>query len=158
MTKLNMERLITIEKPINFDNGVNSSHSRILPLFIGILILGLIATTLYFYFETKSLRENNQKTSIKRSENSDLKENLKTHILLPDEEPTIATINNINVLKQENPEFYKNGENGDILFIYTQKAILYDKDQDKILNIAPIVTGTFLTPTATTTITPTKKK
>jgi hypothetical protein len=68
-------------------------------------------------------------------------------MLLPDEQPTIATLVDIDALKEENPEFYKNAKNGDLLVIYSEKAILFREDEGKIINVAPV----FLEPTEGTT-------
>lgn len=63
---------------------------------------------------------------------------LKEIMLLPDEQPTIATLVDIDALKEENPEFYKNAKNGDLLVIYSEKAILFREDEKRIINVAPV--------------------
>jgi hypothetical protein len=72
---------------------------------------------------------------------------LREIMLLPDEQPTIATLVDIEALKEENPEFYKNAKNGDLLVIYSEKAILFREEEGKIINVAPV----FLEPTEGTT-------
>jgi hypothetical protein len=53
----------------------------------------------------------------------------------------------IEALKEENPEFYKNAKNGDLLVIFSEKAILFREEEGKIINVAPV----FLEPTEGTT-------
>lgn len=55
-----------------------------------------------------------------------------------DEIPTVATISDKDKLAGQ--VFFKNAENGDILFAYTNamKAILYRPTTNKIINVAPI--------------------
>lgn len=55
-----------------------------------------------------------------------------------DETPTVATISDKEKLAGQ--VFFKNAENGDILFAYTNamKAILYRPTTNKIINVAPI--------------------
>lgn len=55
-----------------------------------------------------------------------------------DETPTVATISDKEKLAGQ--VFFKNAENGDILFAYTNamKAILYRPSTNKIVNVAPI--------------------
>ena len=66
-------------------------------------------------------------------------EKLRRHILLPtDEEPTVATIIDVEALREENPEFYKDAQNDDQLIIFTKKAILYRDGEDIIINVAPV--------------------
>jgi hypothetical protein len=72
---------------------------------------------------------------------------LREIMLLPDEQPTIATLVDVEALKEENPEFYKNAKNGDLLVIYSEKAILFREDDGKIINVAPV----FLEPAEGTT-------
>lgn len=67
-------------------------------------------------------------------------ENLREIMLLPDEQPTIATLVDVDALKEENPEFYKNAQNGDLLVIYSEKAILFREDEKRIINVAPVFT------------------
>lgn len=52
-------------------------------------------------------------------------------------EPTVATIVDITKLRERNP-FYNNAENGDFLIVTQTRAILYDPDQDIILDVVPV--------------------
>jgi hypothetical protein len=68
-------------------------------------------------------------------------------MLLPDEQPTVATLVDIEALKEENPEFYENAQNGDLLVIYSEQAILFREEEKRIINVAPV----FMEPTEGTT-------
>lgn len=70
-------------------------------------------------------------------------ESLSRIMLLPQEEPTIATVVNVDRLKQENPLFYKDAENGDRLFLFVQnrQAILFRPQANKIINITSLDVG-----------------
>lgn len=60
------------------------------------------------------------------------------HIVLPtDVEPTVATIADVETLRQRNA-FYSKAENGDHLIVTPDRAILYDPDKDIILDVAPV--------------------
>lgn len=60
------------------------------------------------------------------------------HMNLPDTpEPTVATIVDIEKLKQRNA-FYTPAENGDYLIVTSTRAVLYDPDTDRILDVVPI--------------------
>ena len=54
------------------------------------------------------------------------------------EEPTMATLLDIEELKKENPEFYENAKEGDFLVIYSEKAIIFRETENKIINVAPV--------------------
>lgn len=63
---------------------------------------------------------------------------VKRHIAIPDGvEPTVATIVDVEALRQRNP-FYLKAENGDHLVVTTERAILYDPDEDVILDVIPV--------------------
>ncbi len=55
-----------------------------------------------------------------------------------DEQPTVATVQDADLLRQGNPLFYKDAENGDRLLVWSDKAVLYSTKQDKLLAVMPI--------------------
>lgn len=60
-------------------------------------------------------------------------------IFLPkDETPTVMSIMDVETLKKENGEFYKDVIKGDILIIYSDKAIIFRREEKKIVNVAPV--------------------
>ncbi len=65
-------------------------------------------------------------------------EKVRTHINIPeDPEPTVATIVDIERLRESSP-FYEKAENGDHLIITTERAILYDPNNDVVLDVVPV--------------------
>lgn len=52
-------------------------------------------------------------------------------------EPTVATIVDVAKLRESNP-FYAKAENGDFLVVTPTRAILYDPDSNKILDVVPV--------------------
>lgn len=56
-----------------------------------------------------------------------------------DQEPTVARVEDPDVLKEGNPDFYKDTQVGDYLVLYPQRAIIFRLDEKRIVNIAPIV-------------------
>ncbi|MBD3311827.1 MAG: hypothetical protein GF349_05070 [Candidatus Magasanikbacteria bacterium] len=62
-----------------------------------------------------------------------------THILLPtDEKPVVATITDADSLIQEQ-SFYKDARNGYKVIIYSSKAIIYDPNNDILINVGPVI-------------------
>lgn len=60
-------------------------------------------------------------------------------IFLPkDETPTVMSVMDVDSLKKENEEFYKDVIKGDILIIYSDKAIIFRREEKKIVNVAPV--------------------
>jgi len=54
-----------------------------------------------------------------------------------DVEPTVATIVDVELLKQRNP-FYEKAKNGDNLIVTPTRAILYDSKEKKIIDVVPV--------------------
>lgn len=64
------------------------------------------------------------------------------HMVLPDgETPTVATVSDPSKLKDQ--RFFANAKKGDKVLIYSgaQKAILYDPQADRIIEVAPVNIG-----------------
>lgn len=61
--------------------------------------------------------------------------------LPPDEKPTIATVSDLEKLKDQ--QFFANARIGNKVFIFTQakKAILYDVENNRIIEVAPLNMG-----------------
>lgn len=69
-------------------------------------------------------------------------------IILPQgEDPNVATVTDIEKLKDQ--PFFVDGKNGDQVLLYTnaKKVILYDPSSKKIVNVAPLTVGNTQTPT-----------
>jgi hypothetical protein len=90
-----------------------------------------------------------QKPSVTpKLETSLLIEKVGKHILVnQSEEPTVATVQDPEALRQTNPEFYKDASAGDRLLIWSDKAILYSETRDQIIAVLPV---TFFPPPAQT--------
>jgi len=58
-------------------------------------------------------------------------------VIEDDIDPTVATIIDIDTLKARNP-FYAKAENGDYLIVTTDRAILYSKKLNVILDVVPV--------------------
>lgn len=64
---------------------------------------------------------------------------VRQHMDLPLEPvPTVATIQDIDALRQSNNAFYDRAKNGDHLLITPTRAILYDPDSDRIIDVVPV--------------------
>lgn len=103
-----------------------------------LVVVGLVVSTVYFYNEYQKVKKTPGlivKEEIKLVTNS-----IRRFMELPaNEEPTLATITDINKLNGQ--EFFKNAINGDKILIYTKaaKAILYRPSTNKVIEFAPLV-------------------
>lgn len=102
----------------------------------GAVLLLIIASLLGYFFFTKA---NSPTVAVKSDEVTRLIEELSQIYDLPTGEvPTIATVTDVEKLKDQ--PFFEKAKNGDKVIIYNQakKAILYDPVSRKILEIAPL--------------------
>jgi len=108
-------------------------------LLAGTIIL-LLAVGLYASFASQAARD---PSYMSQSDIDSLVAHVGTLILLPQgEEPTIATVTDLNALKGQ--AFFANAALGDKVLMYpkAQEAVLYDPSQDKVIQVAPLtVTG-----------------
>lgn len=117
---------------------IRLTRRELLLLFIILLLFAVVATIGLLYIKERKKAQN--PTQIASEEAQRIKDNVSRHILLPqDENPTIATIVDVDKLKEDNSEFYKNAENGDKVLIYSKQAIIYSPTKDIIINVAPVI-------------------
>lgn len=102
----------------------------------------LVTFSLYFYIELSSIKSNPNK--ILAEENRKIISQVGKLIVLPKgETPTIATLTDMERLKEQ--LFFANAKKGDKILIYTssKKAILYNPESNKIIEVAPVNIGNF---------------
>lgn len=119
-----------------------SARNRPLLIFslLVLLVVGLSATSIYFYRRYHRLSFTSTEAS--QEEAKKLVAEVGKLIVLPqDETPTVATVSDPEKLKIQ--AFFTDAKKGDKVLIYTnaKKAILYDPEAKKIVNVAPITIG-----------------
>lgn len=108
-------------------------------IFVIIVILILAGVGGYYFLQyqkTQELLKDPTKAAV--IENQALIEKVGTLILLPTEEPRIATVSDKTQLAGQS--FFVNAENGDKVLIYSQakKAILYRPSVNKIIEVTSV--------------------
>lgn len=101
-----------------------------------VMILFFILAVFTVFFGYIFIKEYN---APKGTHNEIIIQKLSKLIILPDENPDIATISDVKSLKESDSEFYKDSKDGDQLILYTSKAIIFREDQNIIVNVAPII-------------------
>ena len=106
-------------------------------LFLIVLILaGLLVYKVYIEKQQPQVSY----TDLAKQEREEVIAKVGSHIVLPNNEiPTLATVSDASQLKQY--PFFQNAATGDKVLIYSQskKAILYRPSEDKIVEIAPVM-------------------
>lgn len=108
-------------------------------LLIGLIIV-LVAAIGYLYTQYSALKADPTKEA--QAEVDRLVSQVSKLIVLPtDEQPTVATVSDIEKLKDQ--PFFAKAQNGNKVLIYTgaKKAILFDPVANKIIEVAPINIG-----------------
>lgn len=109
---------------------------RVIWVLAGVIIL-LIVGFGALYLRDKNILLNKQK--IVTQEVDKLLADVSNLVALPiDEEPTIFTVMNVDILKQRDPEFYKNVAVGDKIIIYTTRAIIYRPISGEVINVTAV--------------------
>lgn len=120
------------------------------PIFLLLVIGVLIATSVYSYIQYDDAQSQLKKVKVELEElrNSPQATASEIRVLVdqvgrivalpPNETPTVATITDIEKLKEQ--PFFANAKNGDKILIYriARKAYLYRPEDNKIIEVAPI--------------------
>ncbi len=103
-------------------------------------ILILAGTTYFFINRYQEIKKDPQK--VVRDQTQAVVNKVAKLIVLPTgEEPTIATVTDPSILKDQ--AFFAHAQTGDVVLIYTnaKKAILYSPRENKIVEVAPLNIG-----------------
>lgn len=131
------------ENILRAKNGGNKFGLFILILIALIAILGFV-WSFKKYVDTKkqltAVTSVEGQQEIAKKEIHQLLDKVGKLIVLPaDEEPTVATIADVEALRKEQ-SFYSDAQNGNKVLIYMQakKAIIYDEERNILINVGPI--------------------
>lgn len=124
---------------------IGGSKKRIWKLIGIILILIIILGSGYLilwkagYLETFKIAKQLQEQKQLSQEDQAVLDQLKKIIDLPeDATPTMAVINDADLLREEQPGFFEKAKNGDRLIVYPDMAVLYDYEANKIMHVGPV--------------------
>ncbi|HWY79149.1 MAG TPA: hypothetical protein VNW29_02210 [Candidatus Sulfotelmatobacter sp.] len=104
-------------------------------IIASVALIGIIGT---YYFYNK-YQQSLQNSSIQQAnETQDLINKVNKHIVLPSGIPTVGTVTDPQKLTSQ--KFFANAKKGDKVLIYAseRKAILYDPQLDKIIEVGPV--------------------
>lgn len=124
---------------------MSKNYKVVIPAIITVILLILVVAG-YFYYQSHKNQSKSIPASpkvIRQQEVSDLVAEVGKLMVLPTGEvPTVATITDITKLKSQ--PFFIQAKNGDRVLIYSKakKAILYDPDAHKVIDVAPINAST----------------
>jgi len=111
--------------------------------FLG--IAGFAGWSFYSYQKTREevvrLSTLEGQEEIRKQDLENLLSRVRAHMILPeDEEPTVATITNVEALIEDQP-FFDGANDGDKVLVYVgaRKAIIYSPERDLVINVGAVV-------------------
>ena len=130
------ERVINRSKPLVLFKYLPWILIVVVLLLSGLFVLKQKMKTAILKQELIELKQNPEK--IAEAETNALIEKVGQLIELPNEQPTIATVTDLEALKGQ--EFFEKAQLGDKVLIYTgaKKAFLYRPSTNKVIEVAPV--------------------
>lgn len=112
-------------------------------LLAGLVLIVVVAVVGYFVWSYNSSRSDlaNLPANAKLSDDqvSTLVAKVSQFLVVPsDEKPSVVVIHNAAELAAQQ-SFYKGAHDGDILIVYSSRAIIYDAKTNKLVNVGPII-------------------
>jgi len=121
------------------NSKIKSIKRWALVLLIIVAAEALVITSMLYFNEAKKVDEDGGVQGEQGEQGESIVDQVSRHVLLnTQEEPTVLTIKDLSSLKAENPQFYKNAKNGQKILIYSNQIIIYDLEQDKIVNMSSV--------------------
>lgn len=109
-----------------------------LALIISLIVLAsLYVNYLNLKKEMSYLQDPQAQQARAKRETQDLITQVGKLMVLPEGEPTVATVVDAEALAKEQ-EFFKDAKNGDKVLIYKDKAILFNVSEGRIVNVGPV--------------------
>jgi len=118
-------------------------------LLVIVLIVVSLSVSFIIWQNVHNSRDQSPEAVATRNEEESTKIVTKVSLILfteSEDEPTVARIDNPDVLRQAYGEFYKNAEEGDYLILYPQQSIIYRESENIIMNVAPAINFSQLAP------------
>ena len=141
------------------DSSETSVEKKMMPkmspvmMIMTAVVLVALGAAAFFWNEAREANSNTDEAVAARNEaeSNEVVANLNEVLLTESEsEPTVARVEEPQLLRDANPDFYKNVEVGDYLILYPQRAIIFRNAENRIINVAPIIDTSQLNTEGTT--------
>lgn len=106
---------------------------------LSLLLLIVLGSGLYYFFQYQKAEQRLMNPDMAaKEETQELLKNIGKVMLLPNEDPTVATISDKDKLSDQ--AFFSESQNGDQVLVFPQakKAILWRPSTHMIINVAPV--------------------
>lgn len=118
-----------------------SRAARALPFLFAVLILVLIGAYAYKAKNSVTIGGNNVQVAEGDAREMQALINKVSSVVAvnADEIPSVATIQDITMVRAQNPILYRGAQNGDRLLVWADKAVVYSVSQQKVLSVMPLI-------------------
>jgi hypothetical protein len=129
----------TEQEPQDYDVPKRKKKSPLSKSFFPLFVVLILILAFLTYQHNRAPSPEKQR-QIQEKQNTQTIEAVKKIMLVPSEQPIIATIEQAETLVKEQP-FYGGAQNGDKLLIFpnAKKAVIYNPTGNKIINAGPFV-------------------
>ncbi|HPF95494.1 MAG: LytR C-terminal domain-containing protein [Candidatus Magasanikbacteria bacterium] len=119
-----------------------SRAARALPFLLALLVLILIGAYAYKSKNT-NVRIGTNNAQVAQGDAREIQQLIESVssfvVVSKDEIPSVATIEDIGLVRAQNPILYRGAENGDRLLVWSDKAVVYSVSQKKVLSVMPLI-------------------
>jgi len=141
--KATQSSVVSESMPISMAPAKGFGYSRVIPIVIALLLV--VGGGTYFVNAAMNEKSGTDLSNIEVREGVDPKEVANTInrvlelvYIASDELPTVATVQDISVLRPQNPALYRDAQNGDKLLVWSDKVVVYSASKDRLLVVMPI--------------------
>lgn len=106
-----------------------------------LFVLVLIVWLGYSQYELYMIKNPAYQQKIAEKQVSSIMKKVSKLMVLPVGQPQVIVIQDANQIKGQQ-QFFKNAENGDIVLVYPESAIIYSPSRNKIINVGPVINDT----------------
>lgn len=114
-----------------------------------VVIVLALGTAFYYWNEAQTAKSSTPEAVAAKNQEESARVIESLSLILyteSEDEPTVARIEDPEVLKNANQDFYKNAQTGDYLVLYPNRAIIYRETEKQVINVAPIINTSAITP------------
>lgn len=114
--------------------------SRLTIILFVLFVVAVVAFIWSFvnYQNTKSELMNLQNgQALSEKQLNKITRSVAKHMVLPEGKPNVVIVKDITGLSGQ--AFFKNAQNGDVVLIYPEQAIIYSPDRNIIVNVGPVI-------------------
>lgn len=114
-----------------------------------VIVVASLGTAFYFWNDAQNAKDQTPEAVAAKNQEESARVISALDLVLytaSEDEPTVARIEDPEILKQANPDFYKDAQTGDYLILYPQRAVIFRESENRVINVAPIINTSEITP------------